>query len=143
MQARAVPGIFTMLVMGTVVYLVPAYSQAQLQRTPQAVQPQPNQGDQHPWGAGRKWGNGANPPPARKGMTTTNALLQNDNLMPTMNRTYAMRLEAETGHTFPVVDNAVKPYVPQPKPRAVAPRRQAVRRPAATHTPQVVVKSYR
>ncbi len=39
----------------------------------------------------------------------TNRLIQNDNLMPGLNRTQAMRLEAETGHVNAAADNVLKP----------------------------------
>ena len=45
----------------------------------------------------------------------TKKLMQDDQALPTMNRTQAMRLEAETGHINQAADNVLKPKTPLPR----------------------------
>ena len=62
------------------------------------------------WGNGRKWGSGANGVRMNR-RPESELLLNKDNLVPTQNRTQAMRLEAETGRINPQVDSTLRPML--------------------------------
>lgn len=63
------------------------------------------------WSTVYKSDNGANTSVNQhNNLPETKKLLQNDRLFPGINRTYAMRLEAETGHLWPAVDRVLMPH---------------------------------
>jgi hypothetical protein len=106
-----------------------ASSQAQLQAGSQAQMHARSQAQLHArsvaqsqansestWGNGRKWGAPAGAVKQSGNMSETRLLYKNDSLVPTQNRTQAMRLEAETGRINPQVDAALKPYLHKKQP---------------------------
>jgi len=50
-------------------------------------------------------------PSAQESLPKTNALINDDNLLPTQNRTQAMQLEAQTGHIAPYQDKVINHYL--------------------------------
>jgi hypothetical protein len=100
----------------------------------------------HVWGSGPKWGAGANTSASQPSDTKeTQVLLNHDELLPTLNRTYAMRYEAENGHLWPDADQQIKPYLPKAKP-AQQPikqsRRQSVDK-VHPHVPHQLTQRYK
>jgi hypothetical protein len=71
------------------------------------------------WGNGYRWGDKVTS--QQKGLPEYQLLHENDHLVPGMNRTYAMRLEAETGHITPEVDSALKPILKRRQQSQLAP----------------------
>jgi hypothetical protein len=100
----------------------------------------------HVWGSGPKWGAGANAPATQQSdIKETQVLLNHDELLPTLNRTYAMRYEAENGHLWPDADQQIKPYLAKPKPVQQPPKRsrvQSVDR-AHAHVPHQLTQTYK
>jgi hypothetical protein len=50
-------------------------------------------------------------PPPQQSLPESRALLNDDNLLPTQNRTQAMNLEAQTGHINPEEDQVINQYL--------------------------------
>ncbi len=50
-------------------------------------------------------------PPPQQSLPESRALLNDDNLLPTQNRTQAMNLEAQTGHINPEEDQVIHQYL--------------------------------
>jgi len=98
----------------------------------------------HDWGTGPKWGAGASAPLRQSNLPETQALLRHDELVPTLNRTYAMRYEAQYGHLWPAVDRQIAPYLPKPKrpPAVKRSRFQSVDR-AHPHVPHPLIQTYK
>jgi hypothetical protein len=54
-------------------------------------------------------------PPPQQSLPESRALINDDNLLPTQNRTQAMNLEAQTGHINPEEDQIIHQYLKNKK----------------------------
>jgi hypothetical protein len=108
------------------------------------------QNSNHQWGnnsshqaqakAGAAQAKTATPPADLK---ETQVLLKHDELLPTLNRTSAMRYEAENGHLGPGADEQIKPYLPKPKPPAIKQSRFHKVDSVHVHVPHQLTQTYR